>query len=837
MKGHRALLIFAGLAAGCSTPTADYADPTLGTDGTFAITSVAPADFATVPDPLVDMELTVQGALPADVGLIGVAHSATSLPWAELELADTTVSPARFRGTAALLHGPNALWICARTAAGDTDCETRTYTYSGEAPGLRIASPSPAVSVQSDSWQVVGHATAAPGATITRIRLRVDTGPTVEAAPEPDGRFEREVALPPSLPSPAILRVIAEDSVGRTTTVEVPVHLDEAGPAIDITAPEPNSAYASQSPSVLVEGSVTDDTAVTAVWVGTAAGGFTRSATTDTFSEEVVLEPGAGAVIVMAEDEAGRRSAVSVPVVAAMTVTLDASAAEPFAPIDLELDRYGLDGMIAPEGRDSVALFCLEMRDVVVSLVAALQRPAEWGMTPEDWPPRARNLQTLMAMAPDTAVFEGSSLQAVMDLSEALGIPPASILSTLLDMAPDAPFLATDILVDTLMDHFVLTHPALDGSGTCDAGEVAITLADALSDMATLANTMGPAGEHPGLVGGEPDAVVLTDATRMRIRATSRLIRRAGLDLGAGASAVFELPPSGGPVLDFDFSDEYFELSGVAEYPRVSLPLRIVDEPGTWPGGQSQFAGEDGEFFRGDSPVWTDVPVWSLESIVIDAAYQAYRGLWAPDGYQTELLYSLGEIDEAAHIQWERGWLDITTAGGLGSPPPPQYIWDALVEVAQVRLRDGEAADLEDAPIELPLSGVPLPVTEADVTAQVPGLLNAQQSELSALIAGDWSDYAPAADFMVQEGPEGGYELVWVQGTSAKQTTGAGFYDDPEGTSLLGARVAADANAVVYARDEDERLWAVQVVSVDAPRVTLAMTPVVDATNAEETAP
>ncbi|MBC7173335.1 MAG: acetyltransferase, partial [Polyangiaceae bacterium] len=56
----------------------------------------------------------------------------------------------------------------------------------------------------------------------------------------------------------------------------------------------------------------------------------------------------------------------------------------------------------------------------------------------------------------------------------------------------------------------------------------------------------------------------------------------------------------------------------------------------------------------------------------------------------------------------------IEVTGGVGSPPAPSYLWDLLLEVAQVRLHDGGIAEGE-GDVEFTLANVPIGTDTATI--------------------------------------------------------------------------------------------------------------------------
>jgi hypothetical protein len=65
----------------------------------------------------------------------------------------------------------------------------------------------------------------------------------------------------------------------------------------------------------------------------------------------------------------------------------------------------------------------------------------------------------------------------------------------------------------------------------------------------------------------------------------------------------------------------------------------------------------------------------------------------------------------------ETGWVSLETFNGAGSPPPPAYIWDLELELAQVRLHDGGIAE-GDADAQASIRDVSVGVSPEEMIEQ-----------------------------------------------------------------------------------------------------------------------
>ena len=88
--------------------------------------------------------------------------------------------------------------------------------------------------------------------------------------------------------------------------------------------------------------------------------------------------------------------------------------------------------------------------------------------------------------------------------------------------------------------------------------------------------------------------------------------------------------------------------------------------------------------------------------MLIGAAQRAFNGLNSQVSYT-----SPGKSDPLFEAVVAGGWQTISVQGGLGSPPPSSYVWDMLLEIAQVRLHDGNLQE-GMANVEFKLENIPL---------------------------------------------------------------------------------------------------------------------------------
>ena len=385
------------------------------------------------------------------------------------------------------------------------------------------------------------------------------------------------------------------------------------------------------------------------------------------------------------------------------------------------------------------------------------------GLDPDTLDPAARNTQRLLNMTPDTANLEGTGLEGLVSLAPLIGVAPERVLADLLGVGPEDTFLSARDVTDAILEQVVGTHPRAierlgprtpnnpEGRYPVTPGSLPVTLADAANDFATLTDTFGPAGDHPGFLTGRTAARVFTDDFSITVRANANALPYKGVDLTTARSASVNSIPS---QLDdlFDFDDpNWLTIEGLVEGEPVleEMTFRIVEHDGFVPGGRGPFpAGQ------GDSPAWTLAP-WTLERLLMGASARAYASRDA------SLAYGGDDDDPLFTADVSEGWQRLEVKADLGDPPAPSYLWDVLLEVAQVRLRDGGVAE-GDGDASFTLSGVPVGVDSDAIARTIKDNLAADPALLGDVATRLIDTTSGAAD-LYYDRPEGlGDALVFV---------------------------------------------------------------------------
>lgn len=374
-------------------------------------------------------------------------------------------------------------------------------------------------------------------------------------------------------------------------------------------------------------------------------------------------------------------------------------------------------------------------------------------LDPATLTPAARNMQRLLNMTPDNADLSGTSFEPVISLSPVIGVSSQMVLADMLNINVEDTFLSTDAIAATILTNIISSHPNAqyrrgpvsasnpDGMYPVRPGSLPVTLADAASDFATLSRRFGETYVdgvyHPGFIVGDVKGVVFEDDFEMTVRANANALPYKGVDMSNASSASVNSTAS--QILDlFDFADpNWLRIQGLrAGAPTIeSLTFKIVEHPGFVRGGKSPQPAPYGE-----SSVWA-LPAWTIERVLVDAALSNFGTL------MSSLRYDLpGEGRAALELSVDHGWTVIKTAGGLGTPPVPQYVWDILLEVGQVRLHDGGIEE-GDADVEFTLTDIPVGVDSTDIEAMIRRNIEADPTALLDVASGLLDNTRGAADF------------------------------------------------------------------------------------------
>lgn len=665
----------------------------------------------------------------------------------------------RFSFPAQLLHGRNEIQAIIR-APEEGLRRTASYVlhYQGDAPGLLItsilaktgetcpsAAPNQAQHATNASHACVyGRVTASEENALRSLSATV--GPETIHHQDPiHTTFVLEVPLQQDRINTVTVRANAEG--GETTERTVDIEQNTQAPTLTLLSPS-TPQIRIQSSELTLSGEASGSTELDELILFLNDELLLRTPAHSAFEIQAPIPVGTHSLRIELTDIAGNHADTTLDVTRDRIHTLHATQWRGGEAL-LQLDKDALAELLDEEAQKTLALAEVELRPFLYGAIDAIRNPLKYGSDPNELGQAEFNFYRLLNLSADSADLTGTSLEELADLAYAIGLPTARILAELLGMELDEPALETDLIVDVMLNNLILTHPNAE---TNDAGDpvLKIRLYDALRNLEPLAERYGPDPNtgHPGIIGGAITAEVLEPGFLMSARAISHLIAFEGINAQKATKDVIYIL-EGDQVLSLDVDDDdTFSIVGLVDEPVVDVRIALYEDPNFIEVGNDRTAFPDTDrpgAYRGNSQGWNLDP-WVLERVVLEITYLRYVDAYADNQYKHELRYNAGSIQNAAVFEWERGWFETETAGGLGTPPAPQYVWDTLLELAQVRLHDGGLAE-GDANARFDLKNVPVGVTSDDLVAAIRPELAAQEEQLSEMLLGHSGVAESNADF------------------------------------------------------------------------------------------
>lgn len=513
----------------------------------------------------------------------------------------------------------------------------------------------------------------------------------------------------------------------------------------------------------------------------------------------------------------------------------------------LALDVEGFDNRLTLEDlrampRSILADVWLADLDITPLMVNSLEQLRQ--LKPEEVAelgPAAQNMRNLLLMTPDNADLQGTNMEELISLSATVGIPPARALANLLGVGVTDDFIPPQIVADVMLRHVVGSHPNAkqrrgpvtedNPSGLYPVAEnsLPLTLIDVVTNFEDMAERFGPVGDHPGFVSKARGLTVVEDGFVMSTKVNANALPFKGADLGNVSVASVN---SVGSQIEtvHDYADpDWMDIEGLVPEPRVEeLTFTVFENDAFLPGGTSREPPG-----QGDSPAW-DLPDWEFERLIVEMARQVAEQVPAHcDSYEL----STGAQAFSACVE-EDGWVVMETFNDLGNPPPPAYLSDLILEIAQVRLHDGGLAEGE-ADVALSLRDVAVGVDTEELIAQTRENLEQNPEalrEFASLITDSTRGDADFYYVRVGEDAAAGEQGDWLyfvteddlrlddQGRPVREYGYAmpGFFADPELTSKRSSTetVAGDSDHekvrvqpgdVLYVLDDADQLYEVTV--------------------------
>ncbi len=554
------------------------------------------------------------------------------------------------------------------------------------------------------------------------------------------------------------------------------------------------------------------------------------------------------------------RRALLVPALAALAACSPDSIQTPGEPdvlaagesreVDLRYLRFDVEGFAKTNSLaqlramprrvlQDVWLLDLDVRPLLVnSLQALLDLPADEVAALS---PAAQNMRQLVLMTPDNASLAGTNLEELIAISSAIGIPPAKTLADLLDRGVTDPFIPIGDVADVMLANVIATHPNAqfrrgpvdaehpDGRYPVARGHIPLTLADVVTNFEDMAERFGPTEGHPGFVLEARGVSVVESEFAMTSKVNANALPFKGVDVTH--VEVASVNSVGGQIETVhDFSDpDWMQITGLASDPSVEfLTFGIIEHDTFVPGGDAREPVPNG-----NSEAW-ELPPWEFERLIVEMAQASVAGVPADcDEYElaTGVTAFRGCIDAD-------GWVTLETFNGVGSPPPPAYIWDLELELAQVRLHDGGLAEGE-ADVAMSIRNVAVGVPPEELIEQAKRNIEANPEALREFASLLTDSTSGNADFFYIRGVEAlpaderGDWLFFVteddigldeQGAAVRPYDYAtpGFFADAELTRKLSDTRLVDGNAthekvrvapgdVLYLEDDDGVLVRIDV--------------------------
>lgn len=500
---------------------------------------------------------------------------------------------------------------------------------------------------------------------------------------------------------------------------------------------------------------------------------------------------------------------------------------------------------------DGVWLLDLELTPLVQNALTQLKElPAE---EVANLPLPAQNMRTLLNITPDNVDLSGTSLEELIGLSQAVGLPPARALADIFEIGVTDNFIGIEANTQAVVEGLIGSHPATqlrdgpvdeehpDGKWPVAPNSLPITLGDVVSNFEDTTERFGPIetefGMHPGFIQEAEGFTVVEDEFEMTVKVDMNALPYRGADLTDVSDATVN--SVGSQISDtmsiFPIQDpDWMRVEGLVENPQISTLTVIMVE-----NDQFVASGDSREPLpTGNSPAW-DLPPWEFERVVAEMTMLSAADI---SDHCTEYELGTGVQAFSACID-ETHWVEFETFNDVGNPPPPSYAWDVVLELAQVRLHDGGLGEGE-ADIAFSLNDVSLGVEAQTIVDEIKANMAANPVALEDLAEKLTASTFGFADFYYWR-PEPGGAVEWegdwlffvTEDDIPTDDSGParpydyanpGFFADADLTTKVSStelvdgddtheKVRIEAGDVLYVEDDAGKVYRVDVV--DKPSV------------------
>jgi Glucodextranase, domain B len=739
----------------------------------------------------------------------------------------------RFTASVGLLHGSNQLF--ARIASADRSrVRTLSFTldYTGDQPGLSFGT-----SVASMGDPCTGEELTTPITNQRNVcvhgRVSSKAGGAVNAAVQgvpvtldASGRFQTVFSLPPNQASTIQLTA---GQAGTVSTLSRTLVEDEQAPSFQLTS----NARETSEPAIRVAGNAQDSSGVVEVALETQQGGRIVLANTGSFEHEVQLVVGTNTVTLVATDGAGNEARQALNLSRVRVLRLGAPRRNAGTQ-NIEVDRQALGELLNADDQRQIELVAVDLEAAVTQALERIRDPAKFSVDTSSWGVPERNLQRILRTTPDVADLTGTSVEELLEIASGVGLPSPRVLAKLLGIEVTDYVLELEVLTKVVIDGVLGTHPNIsrDASGK---PVLTVSMYDVLQDLTTLGVRFGPSGSHPGFLTGNTFSQVLEPGFLLSFAVSSNLAQYDAVDL-ARATKDYLFLLEGERVLDFNVLEDEFSAVGLVDEPSIDLNFSLHESPINARAGSNRTAAPDASepgFYRGNGQGFS-LPAYLFENVAAEAGYRLFRRKYESTNFAKTDRYDAGSIVDAAVLDWDHGWVTIRTAGGLGAPPPPLYVWDFLMEVGEARLHDeGVAQGAGD--MAFPLRALPVGLTADQLVEKLRPKLHEQEDKLSELLVGNAGLASSKADvyYVPADGMNGALLFRTADDAGGGVSYASpGFFSDAQlsqkvsvtgaaygSTDAVHEKVEAKVGAVYYMQDEDGVTYELRIKDRDSTSI------------------
>ena len=279
-------------------------------------------------------------------------------------------------------------------------------------------------------------------------------------------------------------------------------------------------------------------------------------------------------------------------------------------------------------------------------------------------------------------------------------------------------------------------------------------------------------------------------------------------------------------------------MSGIEPNPTVDMRIAMYENPSWVPActGAACVANDPWNPV-GVGTVWTTDP-WDLEYIIAGAGFDQWNTLYHSQSYYLLFFIWVADVQIGQNGN-PAGWTDFSVLLDLGNPPPDQYVWELVNEVAQKNLHDNGYFSFPEglANAAFTLEDVDVGITAGEIEDAVRPVLQDQAGELAETLLGNYHENSGPVDLFYRRASDGTPTLFFIAADDHADDTPygwskPGFFADESLTNKLSATnlpgvsdtahekwVPPIGESVMYLQDDEGTTFRVRVfVPVDGDR-------------------